>query len=159
MNNEGGAKQIEDLYWLSIDPGEKTTGWAQFTKDGELIEFGDIRTGPDGFMDWLESLIPQPGEIIYENYRVSPTISHGFSKVVTVQLIGMIKRFARKNKIPLHEQPNTVLKIGLKFAGFYTMYYGSDGKKKKHVDDKISAYAHGVYFLQKRGIRKSRATR
>jgi hypothetical protein len=147
------------MYYLSIDPGEKTTGWAAFDSQGQELSFGDIGGGPERFMDWLESLVPKPSEIIYENYRVSPTINHGFSKVVTIQLIGMIKRYAHTNKILLHEQPNTVLKIGLKYAGFYSLYYGADGKQKKHVDDKVSAYAHGIYFLQRRGIRKSRATR
>jgi len=35
------------------------------------------------------------------------------------------------------------------------MYY-KGRKKVKHVDDQISAYAHGVYYLQTHGIRKSR---
>jgi hypothetical protein len=149
----------EDLHFLSIDPGEKTTGWAAFDAAGQELEFGKVTGGPEGFMDWLENLVPKPAEIIYENYRINPTINHGFSKVVTIQLIGMIKRFAHTNKILLHEQPNTVLKIGLKYAGFYSTYYDSKGKKKKHVDDQISAYAHGVYYLQKKGIRKSRVAR
>ncbi len=68
----------------------------------------------------------------------------------------MIKSYAHRHKIPLHEQPNTALKIGLKYIGCYTMYYDSRGKSKKHVDDEISAYAHGVYYLQSHGIRKSR---
>lgn len=147
---------VEGMHYLSIDPGEKITGWAAFDSKGQEIEFGKITGGPESFMDWLESLVPGPAEIIYENYRVSPTINHGFSKVVTIQLIGMIKRYAHTRKILLHEQPNTVLKIGLKYAGFYLLYYDAAGKKKKHVDDEISAYAHGVYYLQKKGIRKSR---
>jgi hypothetical protein len=149
----------KQMHYLSIDPGEKTTGWASFDSSGAEITFGKITGGPDEFMDWLEALVPQPKEIIYENYRVSPTISHGFSKVVTAQLIGMIKRHANKNKIILHEQSNVVLKIGLKYAGFYATYYDHRGKKKKHVDDQISAFAHGVYYLQSRGVRKSRVAK
>lgn len=143
------------MHYLSIDPGEKTTGWAKFDETGKEIEFGKVTGGPDNFMDWLEGLSDPPAEIIYENYRISPTVNHGFSKVVTIQLIGMIKRYANKHKIKLHEQPNTVLKIGLKYIGMYEIYY-PPGKPKKHVDDQISAYAHGVYYLQKKGIRKSR---
>lgn len=148
--------ELQDLWFLAIDPGEKSTGWAAFKENGDDIAIGRITEGPDNFMDWLESLDPAPSEIIYENYRVSPTINHGFSKVITAQLIGMIKRFAKKSKIPLHEQSNTVLKVGLKYIGCYRMYYNSRGQKTKHVDDQISALAHGVYFLQKKGIRKSR---
>lgn len=149
----------EDLYWLSIDPGERNTGWAAFKKDGSDIEFGTIRNGLDGVLEWIENLDPKPQRIIYENYRINPTISHGFSKVLTVQVIGVIKSYAKRNKIPLHEQPNTVLKIGLKYIGCYGMYYTPRGKRIKHVDDEISAWAHGVYYLQSHHIRKSRVAK
>lgn len=146
----------ETLYYLSLDPGEKNTGWAAFDENGNDLGMGKISGGLDPFLEWIESLDPSPSEIIYENYRISPTIAHGFSKVVTVQLIGMIKSYAKRNRIPLHEQPNTVLKIGLKYAGAYNAYYDARGKKKKHVDDQVSAYAHGLYYLQSHGIRKNR---
>lgn len=146
----------EDLYWLSLDPGEQNVGWAAFKEDGSDIELGVVRGGLDSFLEWIENLDPKPKRIIYENYRISPTLNHGFSKVLTVQVIGMIKSYAKRNRIPLHEQPNTVLKIGLKYVGCYSMYYDSKGRRKKHVDDQISAWAHGVYFLQSHHIRKSR---
>jgi len=143
------------MHYLAIDPGEKRTGWASFDEQGNELGLGTIVGDPDTFMDWLEALDPAPKEIIYENYRVNPTINHGFSKVVTVQLIGMIKRYAKTRDIPLHEQDNTRLSFGLRFIGMYGMYY-KGRKKVKHVDDQISAYAHGVYYLQTHGIRKSR---
>jgi hypothetical protein len=153
------TNDLSNLYYLSIDPGQRTTGWAAFDRTGSELAFDDISGGPDKFMDWLESLDPQPREIIYEGYAISPTINHGFSEAVTIQLIGMIKRHANKHKIELHKQRNTELKVALRMVGFYSMYYDARGKKKKHVDDKVSAYAHGVYFLTKRGIRKSRLAR
>lgn len=159
MMNEQEQASMPELFYLSIDPGQNTTGWAAFNERGNEIGFGDVRGGPDRFMDWLESLVPQPKEIIYEAYAISPTINHGFSEAVTIQLIGMIKRHAVKHKITLHKQRNTQLKVALRMAGFYSMYYGANGKLKKHVDDKVSAYAHGIYFLTKRGIRKSRVAR
>lgn len=144
------------MYYLAIDPGEKRTGWASFAENGDTISMGRIDGDADTFMDWIESLDTQPKVIIYENYRVSPTINHGFSKVLTSQLIGMIKRHAKKNNIKIYEQPNTVLKIGLKMAGFYKTYYKADGSKIKHVDDQVSALAHGIYWLQAHGKRKPR---
>lgn len=143
------------MRYLAIDPGEKRTGWASFNEAGEETGLGTILGGPDGFMDWIEGLPDPPQEIIFEGYAVNPTINHGFSKVVTVQLIGMIKRYAKQRKIPIHEQRNTVLSIGLRYIGMYAVY-NPPGKSKKHVDDQISALAHGVYYLQKNGIRKSR---
>lgn len=148
----------ENLYWLSLDPGERNVGWAAFDKEGNELGFGEVRGGLDPFMAWLEGLDPVPSEIIYENYRINPTIGHGFSKGLTIQSIGMIKSYAHRHKIPLHEQPNTVLKIGLKYIGCYSMYYDGRGKKIKHVDDRISAFAHGVYYLQSHKIRKSRVS-
>lgn len=157
MTNE--QENMSRLFYLSIDPGQNTTGWAAFDERGDELGFGDIGGGPDKFMDWLESLVPPPKEIIYEGYAISPTINHGFSEAVTIQLIGMIKRFATKHNIILHKQRNTELKVALRMAGFYALYYTASGKKKKHVDDKVSAYAHGVYFLTKAGVRKSRVQR
>jgi len=159
MKKKTMTNDLSNLHYLSIDPGQNNTGWAAFDRTGQELGFGDIRGGPDKFMDWLEGLVPQPKEIIYEGYAISPTINHGFSEAVTIQLIGMIKRHATKHNITLHKQRNTELKVALRMVGFYAMYYEPSGKKKKHVDDKVSAYAHGVYFLTKRGIRKSRLAR
>lgn len=143
------------MRYLAIDPGEKRTGWASFDEEGTETGMGTITGGPDGFMDWIEGLTDPPKEIIFEGYAVNPTINHGFSKVITVQLIGMIKRYAKNRNIPCHEQRNTVLPIGLRYIGMYGVY-NPPGKPKKHVDDQVSALAHGVYFLQTKGIRKSR---
>lgn len=146
----------DDLHYLALDPGEKRQGWAKFNEEGTTIGFGKITGDLDNFMDWLEGLDPPPKVIIYENYRVNPTIKHGFSKVPTVQLIGMIKRFAKKAKIEIHEQNNGVLPIGLRYAGFFDRYYHANGKKKKHVDDEHAALAHGIYYLVKNKIREHR---
>lgn len=142
------------MHFLAIDPGEKRQGWATFTEDGEPITCGKIEGDLDNFMDWLEGLDPAPKEIIYENYRVSPSVKHNFSKVPTIQLIGMIKRFAKKAKIPLHEQNNGCLPIGIRYIGMFEMYYNPDGTKKKHVDDQFAALAHGTYYMVKEKIKE-----
>ena len=150
---------LENLHYLAIDPGEGRTGWAAFDESGDDIEFSAIHGGADAFMDWLEALEPAPSEIIFEDYSINPAVSHAWSKGGTIQLIGMVKRYARKNSIPVHSQPSTILKVALLHVGLYTVYYKSDGSKKKHVDDQISAYAHGVYYLQKHRIRKPRVAK
>lgn len=143
----------KSVKWLSIDPGEKRIGYACFDDNGETVGFGAIK-GMDEFMDWLEDN-PEPGTIIFENYRVNPGVSHAFSKVRTVELIGNIKRYCHKRGIPLVEQRNTDLPIGLRYLGMYEVYY-TGRKRVKHVDDEISALAHGVYYLVKHGYRKHR---
>ena len=139
--------------YLAIDPGEKRTGWARFGADGETTGFGGIE-GIDEFMDWLEDQ-PRPKVLILENYRINPSISHAFSKVRTVEVIGLVKRYCRKNEVELVEQRNTDLPIGLRYLGMYEVYYR--GRKKiKHVDDEISALAHGEFYLVKNGVKKHR---
>lgn len=139
-------------HYLAIDPGGERTGWATFDDSGKSTNFGKIEGGADNFMDWLEALQPQPQDIIYEAYRISPTVGHNFSEVPTLQLIGMIKRHATKQKIKLHKQTNQFLPIGLRYIGMFTMYYNADGSKKKHVDDQFAALAHGTYYLVKNKI-------
>lgn len=139
--------------YLSIDPGEKRSGWARFNELGEVTGFGH-KDGIDEFLDWLEDQ-PPPKVCILEIYRVNPGISHAFSKVRTIEVIGGVKRWCRKNNVTLVEQRNTDLSIGLRYIGMYEVYY--KGRKRiKHVDDEISALAHGEYYLVKNKIKKHR---
>lgn len=139
--------------YLAIDPGEKRTGWARFDESGATTGFGHV-DGIDEFLDWLDDQ-PKPKVLIMEDYRVNPGISHAFSRVRTVECIGGIKRYCRKNGVKLSEQRNLVLPIGLRYLGMYEVYYRGT-KKIKHVDDEISALAHGTYYLVKNGIIKHR---
>lgn len=144
------------MHYLAIDPGAQNSGWAKFAKDGSDLGLGAVKGGPDGLMDFLENLDPQPKVIILEQYVNMPGVNPLWRTNKTEQLIGAIKRHAKRNNITVHEQRNTVLSMGLRMNGFYKVYYDDQGKKKKHVDDEISAHAHGVYWLQTHGIRKSR---
>lgn len=140
-------------HYLSIDPGEKNVGWAKFDEKGDTIGLGKIR-GMDEFLDWLEA-DDKPKRVIFENYRVNPAVGHAFSKVRTVELIGNIKRYCYKNNIPFAEQRNTDLPTGLRLIGMYEVYY-KNRKRIKHVDDDVSALAHGVFYLTQKNIRKHR---
>lgn len=139
--------------YLAIDPGGNT-GWAIFDEQGKLQSMGSIK-GHDEFLDWLEDIVHgQSFEIIIERYRVRTggkhTFTNSFSDVPTLQLIGAIKRIARKNKFKIHEQdPSPSLVIGLKFLGMGNVY------KDKHVPDEVSALAHGTYWLRKNGVQES----
>lgn len=149
------------MTYLSIDPGTKSTGWAWFDDLGNVTGFGKVvgseRSGSDGVdaaLDWLDEQ-PIPDVLIFENYQVNPNVPHAFSKVRTVEVIGGIKRWARKNNVTLVEQRNVVLPIGLRYVGMYNVYY-TGRKRIKHVDDEISALAHGEYYLVKNKIKKHR---
>lgn len=136
------------MRYLSIDPGNNT-GWALFNEKGDPTESGEIK-GHDKFMDWLEEVDPKPDIIIFEVYTIdNRQFNHQGSNVPTLQLIGMIKRYASKNKIKLVESRRVNLKIGLRFMG--VKYPPGE-----HVPDQVSALAHGVFYLTKHNIRKSR---
>lgn len=86
--------------------------------------------------------------IIVEDYVVRPHVSHGGSRVEAIQVIGMVKEFCRKNDIQMVLQPPRIKKVGYAWA---QLKKPSRHNQTHHTD----AIAHGVYYLQKNGIRKS----
>ena len=146
--------------YLAIDPGG-TTGWALFDEKGDTKGIGKIK-GHDDFLDWLEDTVhlhePPVKVFILENYKVGRSggsqFTHSFSDVPTLQLIGAIKRVAKKANITIVEQSPNEMYIGLRYIGLWSLYRA--GGKAAHVPDEQSALAHGVYYLVKIGLRKHR---
>lgn len=133
--------------YLAIDPG-KRTGYARFDAQGTPIECRAIQ-GVDNFLDWLEE--QETEVVVIERYRSRPGAINAWSDGPTQQLIGAIKRIARKSEWQIVEQdPSPALAIGLRYIGMATAYKG------KHVPDEISALAHGEYYLVSKGIKKHR---
>src|SRR5215510_1574641 len=109
-----------------------------------MSNFGQI-TDPDLFMDFIEALDPKPEVIVMEDYIIRKHISHSGSRAPTIQLIGMIKRYARKNDIKVVLQQASAKSIGYKFAGMTPT--------KNHAQShQYDAVAHGVFYLQKHGV-------
>lgn len=133
------------MHYLAIDPG-KTTGWAAFDEHGECQGMGKIQ-GVDKFLDWLEE--QEFKELILEVYRNRPGWINSWSEGPTQQHIGAITRIQRKKKAKLHKREAANLPIACKIAG---VPYSRD----RHLDDQMSAFAHGVHFLVERNIRKHR---
>lgn len=128
-----------DTNILALDPG-KTTGWALFSNKGILVNSGEI---PNHFVtEWLDSI--EPGIVVVEDYRNMPWKKQGGSNMPASQVIGMVKEYCRWRQIKVVLQQNTVKPIAYRWAGL---------KKKSHENDAI---AHGWYYCQKSGIRKSR---
>lgn len=134
--------------YLCFDPGI-STGWARFDNEGQITEKGILR-GLDALADFLEET-EIPTHIICESYRVfkHKATAHIGSKVETAQAIGMIKAKARLWKAEYIEQPSSILTIAQMWSGVKL----PSNHDKSHD---IAAYNHGVYYLQKNGIRKSR---
>jgi hypothetical protein len=141
----------ETHVYLSIDPGQHI-GYAWFNSQGIPVANAEI-DGHNKFMDWLEEG-PVPEKIIYETYRNRPWAkANQWADNKTSMLIGMILRYAHKNKVELVSSEPSNLYIGLRYLGLYARYQ-KRGKSKPHVPNGLSALAHGVYILQKLRIRQ-----
>lgn len=126
------------MKYIAFDPGTNT-GWAKFNEQGLLAMFGKL-VGDEALIDFLEELDPLPTVIIVEDYIVNPHIRQGGKRPVASEAIGIISSYAKRKKIPITRQPNTVLSTGLKWAGLK--------KPKGHLPDAYSAIAHGTYYLE-----------
>lgn len=129
--------------YLALDPGN-STGWATFTEKGDLIEFGTVRKRTEVY-ELLEKF--QPEVLIVEDWITRQGINLGGTKLEVIRVIGAVECWAYFNNATVHLQPNTIKSIGYTWAGM---------RKPKNHDQshETDAYVHGVYWLQKNGIRK-----
>lgn len=134
--------------YISFDPGV-STGWATFDSKGELTARGILR-GLDELMDFLQNMKPHK-TVICEDYRVfgKKANAHIGSRLETSQVIGMIKVYVARWKAELVMQPSSILPI----AGLWS---GEALPKNHDKSHDIAAYNHGVYYLQRQGIREPR---
>jgi hypothetical protein len=140
--------------YLSIDPGI-STGYATFKSNGDLIRTGTLRDGKTELYPFLDTLVDYPDkplDIIVENYRLYPwkSMSQSWSSLETVRFIGAIDYWAynrSRNLSPVHLQDPQVKGIAYKWAGLTV-------PKNHDMSHETDAFVHGVYFLQKAGIRK-----
>jgi len=143
-----------DPHYLAIDPGERWNGWATFNDLGDLIEFGTVE-GVDALTDWLEDFpVGNLRQVIVEDYRIGyvkgkfGAAKHSGSQALTVATIGRIESWVYRNRLaPVVKQPNNIKTIGYMWAGL-------EVPKDKRFSHQTDAFVHGVYYLQKNGIRK-----
>lgn len=137
---------MSEPYFLAIDPG-LTVGWATFDEAGNGITMGQVRM--EQFYDMLVGCKSQV--IIMEDYMKNPQhfkhVERDWSKLETVRVIGAVEFYCKLTGKQLVEQPNTIKPIAYMWAGLQP----SKNHKISHEQD---AYVHGVYYLQKAGIRR-----
>lgn len=141
------TEAIRDGHYMACDPGN-TSGVAIFNSDGSLNSMNQYVK--EDFMDYLRDYPePYPRVVIIEEYRVFPNkaSTHAYSKVDTIQIIGMIKAAAHKWGAEAVEQPLQAKTMGYKYAG---MKPPSDHSKSHSPD----AVAHGYYYLVKNNVIK-----
>lgn len=132
-----------DPYYLALDPGG-STGWCTFDTNGDLITMGTCKTRQQIY-DLLKRI--KPSTIIMEDWISRDKTPFGGDRMETIRVIGAIEFYCHIRQIPLHEQPNTIKPIGYMWAGIPKAKAKSDSHER-------DAYIHGVFFLQKAGIRK-----
>lgn len=129
--------------YLALDPGN-STGWATFNEKGEVGGFGTLRKREEVYEKLEEE---QPKVLIVEDWITRQGINLGGTKLEVVRVIGAVECWAYFHQADVHLQPNTIKPIGYKWAGLT--------KPKNHdMSHETDAYVHGVYWLQKNGIRK-----
>lgn len=138
---------MEIVKYLSLDPGE-STGWATFRKNGSLVEFGTIR-GKEALYHFLEAVSINISTIILEDYHLFPHKSNAqaWSSLNTVRYIGAVDYWAETTGRRVVLQDPSVKAMAYKWAGI-------EIPKRKSDTHETDAYVHGVYYLQKLGIRK-----
>lgn len=134
------------IQYLAIDPGD-TTGWAGFDECGELVTLGQV--SDDEFNTWIsEAISPQMSAVICEDYVIMQhkAMAHSWKPANTSQKIGAIEFVCHRDGINLVKQRNTIKSTGYQWGGL---------KKPtdKRIEHQYDAFAHGIYYLQKNGIR------
>jgi hypothetical protein len=141
--------------YISIDPG-LSTGWATFRANGDLIRTGTLRNGAEQLYPFLRRLSValmendwKPLDVIVENYRLYPwkAMQQSWASLETVRFIGAVDFWAKLHEYNVHLQDPNIKGIGYKWAGITV-------PKNHDLSHETDAFVHGVYFLQRAGIRK-----
>ena len=128
--------------YLALDPGE-TTGFAAFDAKGDSTEIGEVFSDAE-LDDLLDRL--SPTVVIVEDWIQNPHAHMGGNKQLTARTIGSVESWARRHNAKVVLQPNTIKSIGYMWAGI-------SKAKAKSMSHRADAYVHGVYYLQRQGIR------
>ena len=124
---------------IGIDPG-MTTGWAQFT-DGVPTGMDQIY-GLDALTDFVEEMT-KPDLIVMEKYALWKwlALQQSGSKMEVAQAEGIVKSYARRNRLELVEQAPNIL-------GTAKLWTKVDHAKGSHdFSHWKSAYNHAAYYL------------
>lgn len=126
---------------LSIDPG-KRIGVSLWHSSGTLL--WKVVMDFEELSDWLEAEFGLT-TIVIEGYRTNPKIKQGGSKQLASQVIGMVRAYARRRKIKLVIQENTILRIAALHAKIAV--------PKGHIPDDIASVLHGFYYFESIGMK------
>ena len=130
---------------MSIDPGD-TTGIARWYTDGSFIDKFKLP-----YEDAIDYLAHANGisTLVLEDFRLrhGKAVAQTGSKFAAVQVIGAAKLYCRIHHTAYFAQSPQILKIA-------ALHSGTDIPLKSHIDDDVSAYLHGYYWFESRGVLK-----
>lgn len=138
---------MSEVKYLAIDPGD-TSGWAEFNELGDLAGYGQVREHE--FNDFLNEHVHSGlTAIIVEDYKLyaHKAKAQSWSRMSTSKKIGKIEILADLKGVKVILQPANNKSIGY-------MWGGIEPPSNHSISHQYDAYAHGVFWLQKNGIRK-----
>src|SRR5688500_9536021 len=107
-----------EITYVSWDPGgarkKKTTGMVKWDEEAKprIVEELD-EAGLDQAIIDMEDTVKL---FIIERYIPVPGVSHTGNKLLTAQVIGNLKGYARRNEIEIIEQPSSILTVAAMWA-------------------------------------------
>lgn len=128
---------------ISIDPGD-STGVAVWSDEGQLVR--KWKCSLEDFIDWADGVDFTVSTVVVEDYVQDPyrKLNRKGSKMKASQALGVSKALAKRLGAKLVIQKNTILTVTAMHAGVRVV---------SHFPDDISAYLHGYYFFETKGIR------
>lgn len=138
--------------YIFIDPGQNT-GWAKFDDNGELVAKGTTRNFED-LVYWVADNINVgtaefTKKCIVEDFKLYPSKAQAqlWSQFETVQVIGAIRSQCLLVSIPYEVVPAHNKQMGFMYLGTKEPPHSSP------LNHEMVAIAHGVFWLQNKGIR------
>jgi len=127
--------------YLVVDPGV-TSGWALFSGNGYLVDWGQISGGVSGMALFLqEDLKEVPDAIIYEVYQIRGLAQNlPPAAKVTLALIALLKKFGKGHEIPTPGMQASNKPV----AERWTRLTPQGPHSQSHWVDAVN---HGWYFL------------
>ena len=133
-------------HYLSFDPGEGT-GWALWSENGYLNDFGNVYDDVNGVSDlirkifWEPSVHNDPKVIIYEKWKLLKTKEFYGSTLLSPQVVGVIRAFAHLVDAELVSNETNVKSTAEKWTGLKPV----GAHSTQHFVDAIN---HGWHYLQ-----------
>lgn len=128
---------------IGIDPGEVHNGVCVLgCRDGEWSLRDAAEYSVEGLFTYVEAVRPAD-TVALEEYRLYPWLlqQQGFSEVLTVETIGVVKYICRLRGTTVHKQPATIKKPTFAVMEYFGL--GPTGKNQ-HIRD---AEAHAWHYV------------